>query len=271
MFLKKIYSAQVLIILLFISIVILILAFPRSKKITKPIIHVSTIDTTQSVDFSLYYQKDKNIQAAVQQYQKKEITIDSLILYLNKKQLPQLSAYFEEIKNIHSPIDTIWFHIGKNYYDALGFASDLSETEPILASAARCFNRAISFNEKNTNAKIMLASCYMQTNNPMLGIQMLKEIEKTDSSNVLLQMQLAEFSLRSNQLDKAIQRYKKALALDTNRIEIYAYLSEIYIQKKDTFESIQFLRKFAAKISDTVLKNSIHQYIYQLNKNKPIH
>lgn len=114
----------------------------------------------------------------------------------------------------------------------------------------------------------MLASCYVQTNNPMLGVKILKEIEKTDSNNVLLQTQLAEFSLRSNQLDKAIQRYQKALQLDSTKIEIYAYLSEIYLQKKDTLQSLYFLRKFAARISDTTLKNSINHYISSIENHK---
>ncbi len=264
---KKLSPLHILIILFFVFITITLLYLPKHESNKKPIVQVSIIDTSLSVDITPYFQKDKDIESLLKDYQQKKINPDSLIQFFNAKKLPHIAAYFEEIKNLQSDIDTIWFNIGKNYYSTLGFISDPVIAEQLIASAARCFNKALSLNDKNKDAKIMLASCYVQTNNPMLGVKMLREIEKTDSNNVLLQMQLAEFSLRSNQLDRAIQRYQKALQLDSNRTEIYAYLSEIYMQKKDTLQSIYFIRKFAAHISDTALKNSIYHYIETLNKN----
>jgi tetratricopeptide (TPR) repeat protein len=265
---KKISPLQVLIILVFFSIIILLLFLPKSKSKEKAIINVSPIDTSLSIDLNFYAQQKKDIDSVIKLYQNKKLSIDEVITIFQKQRQPALVAYFEELKYLQSPIDTTWFYLGKNYYNALGFISNPSEADPLIASAARCFNKAILLNDKNTNARIMLASCYVQTNNPMLGVKTLKEIEKTDSNNVLLQTQLAEFSLRSNQLDKAIQRYKKALQLDSTKIEIYAYLSEIYLQKKDTLQSLYFLRKFAARISDTSLKNSINNYIFSIENHK---
>ncbi len=268
---KKISPLHILIFVLFFSIVFLLLFLPTTSSKNKPIVNVSTIDTSQSLNLEIFKQKDKELNLLLKTFSDKKITLDSLLLVLKQKKQPSLLAYFEEIKYLNFPIDTVWYYLGKNYYNALGFSSDASETQDLLASAARCFNKALLYNNQNTNARIMLASCYVQSNNPMLGVQMLKEIEKTDSNNVLLQMQLAEFSIRSNQLEKAIQRYEKALQLDSSKIEIYAYLSEIYMQKKDTLQSIRFLRKFAAKISDTALKNSINRYIETLNTHSTKH
>ncbi len=268
---KKISPLHLLIFVLFLSIVFLLLFLPTTSSKSKPIVNVSTIDTSQSLNLEIFKQKDKELDLLLKTFSDKKISLDSLLLVLKQKKQPSLLAYFEEIKYLNSPIDTVWYYLGKNYYNALGFSSDASEAQDLLASAARCFNKALLYNNQNTNARIMLASCYVQSNNPMLGVQMLKEIEKTDSNNVLLQMQLAEFSLRSNQIEKAIQRYEKSLQLDSSKIEIYAYLSEIYLQKKDTLQSIRFLRKFAAKISDTSLKNSINRYIETLNTHSTKH
>lgn len=271
MFSKKISPLHLLIFVLFLSIVFLLIFLPTTASKNKPIVNVSTIDTSRSLNLEIFKQKDKELALLLKTFRDKKITLDSLLLVLKQKKQPSLLAYFEEIKYLNSPIDTVWYYLGKNYYNALGFSSDASEAQDLLASAARCFNKALLYNNQNTNARIMLASCYVQSNNPMLGVQMLKEIEKTDSHNVLLQMQLAEFSIRSNQLEKAIQRYEKSLQLDSSKIEIYAYLSEIYMQKKDTLQSIRFLRKFAAKISDTALKNSINRYIETLNTHSTKH
>lgn len=264
-FIQKITPLQLLMVLAFFSILILVLLLPKTKNVEKPVISFNAIDTAISVDINFYRQQNPKVDSIFKIFSEKKISIDSLIHNFNKNGYPFLSAYFEEIKYLNSPLDTVWYYLGKNYYHALGFIQSSSEAQPLMSSAARCFNKALVFNKKNTNARIMLASCYVQSQSPMLGVQMLKEIEKTDSNNVLLQMQFAEFSLRSNQLDKAIERYQKSLKLDSNKIEIYAYLSEIYLQKKDTLQSIHFLRKFAAKISDTTLKNSINQYIDKLN------
>lgn len=271
MFSKKISPLHLLIFVLFLSIIFLLIFLPTTSSKNKPIVNVPIIDTSQSLNLEIFKQKDKEFALLLKTFSDKKITLDSLLFVLKQKKQPSLVAYFEEIKYLNSPIDTVWYYLGKNYYNALGFSSDASEAQALLASAARCFNKALLYNNQNTNARIMLASCYVQSNNPMLGVQMLKEIEKTDSNNVLLQMQLAEFSLRSNQLEKAIQRYEKSLQLDSSKIEIYAYLSEIYMQKKDTLQSIRFLRKFAAKISDTTLKNSIHRYIETLNTHSTKH
>lgn len=265
-FFQHITPLKTLIILLFLSLLLLVFFLPKSSVTQKNIVSVTPIDTSISININFYIQQDKSIDSIIQLYNQNKIGADTLIRWLNKNGTPQIATYFEELKYLSSSLDTVWFYLGKNYYNSLGFISSMAESQSVISSAARCFNKALLLNPKNTNARIMLASCYVQSQSPMLGIQMLREIEKTDSNNVLLQLQMAEFSLRSNQLDKAIQRYKKALSIDSTKTEVYAYLSEIYLQKKDTLQSIQFLRKFAAHISDTALKNSIERYIEKLNK-----
>ena len=255
---------KMLVLLIFFSVTLLIIFLPKTKKIEKPVVSVSPVDTTLSIHIQDYIHKNKELEKLIEQYHAQRLSLDTLIHLLRAKKQFVLSTYFEEIKYQQSVSDTLWYYLGKNYYEALGFLSDASEFEPLLSSAVRCFKKALTLNDKNTNAHIMLASCYVQSKSPMLGVQMLKELEKKDSTNVLLQMQLAEFSLRSNQLDKAIQRYQKVLRLDPTKTEVYAYLSNLYLQKQDTLQSIQFLRKFAATISDTALKSSIQRYIHSL-------
>lgn len=257
-------SLRMLVILVFFSVVLLLIFLPKTKNTEKSVVAVSPIDTGLSINIQVYTNRSKELEQLIQQYNEHKLSLDTLIQMLRAKKQWVLSVYFEEIKYQQSAADTVWYYLGKNYYDALGFISEASEAEPLISSAVRCFKKATLLNDKNTNAQIMLASCYVQSKSPMLGVQMLKELEKKDSNNVLLQMQLAEFSLRSNQLDKAIQRYQKVLRLDSTKTEVYAYLSDIYLQKQDTLQSIQFLRKFAATISDTALRSSIKHYIHSL-------
>lgn len=55
--------------------------------------------------------------------------------------------------------------------------------------------------------------------NPMDGIKQLRELVQKDSTNVDAQYTLGLFSVKSGQLDKAIERFKKVLALRPDDIK----------------------------------------------------
>ena len=58
---------------------------------------------------------------------------------------------------------------------------------------------------------------------PMKGIGLLREVEKTDSNNVKLQLTFAFFSVKSQQWDKAIKRFNKVLiiAVSYTHLDVY--------------------------------------------------
>ncbi len=263
---KKLKTHHFLLIVIFISVVVIVFSLPKTKNANITDTSSQSFDTTQTLNIQIYIEADNTLKKMTQDFAQKLLPIDSIINYTKRKKMSPAFAYFNEIKYLTSPIDTNWYNIGKSYYFSSGMTKNQQEDNALLASAVRCFNRAIVLNPKNTNAKIMLASCYVQSTSPMQGVAMLKEIEKTDSNNTLLQFQMAEFALRSNQLDKAIARYKKIIRIDSTKSDAYAYLSEIYLQKKDTLQSIQYLRKFADFISEPSLKENINEYINQLTK-----
>jgi Tfp pilus assembly protein PilF len=121
----------------------------------------------------------------------------------------------------------------------------------------------------NTDAKIMLASCYVEGSpNPMEGISMLRDIEKKDSMNVKLQLSFAFFSVRSGQLDKAISRFNKVLSVDSNYIEAYLHLADAYSQMNENDKAIEVLKKYASKTPDITAKMEVNRYIEQLKEIK---
>jgi lipopolysaccharide biosynthesis regulator YciM len=110
-----------------------------------------------------------------------------------------------------------------------------------------------------------MASCFVEgTESPMDGVTLLKEIEKKDSNNVKLQLTFAFFSVKSNQTDKAITRFKKVLQLDPNYIEAYLHLADIYEQMNDVNKTIEVLQQYAAKTTDPTAKLEVEKYIKQL-------
>jgi tetratricopeptide (TPR) repeat protein len=161
-----------------------------------------------------------------------------------------------------------WLKAGNRYYYAVQFIKDKTEIPALYQSAAKCFEKSIVISPDNVDAKIMLASCYIEgSDNPMEGIKKLKEIEKTDSVNLKLQLTFAFFSVKSGQLDKAINRFNNVLKIDSNYVEAYLHLADAYEQLGDKIKTIEMLEKYSAKTTDPTAKIEITKYIQQL-KNK---
>lgn len=192
---------------------------------------------------------------------------DSVTVFWDRMKRPDLASVYVEKAAQQSGKAEDWFKAGNRYYYSIQFIQDKTEVPLIYLSAIRCFSKGLKIDPKNTDARIMLASCYVEgTGQPMEGISLLKEIEKTDSNNVKLQLSFAFFSVKSGQLDKAIARFNKALKVDSNYIEAYLHLADAYERQGNTEKTIQALEKYSSKTTDPTEKVEINKYIQQLKK-----
>jgi cytochrome c-type biogenesis protein CcmH/NrfG len=131
----------------------------------------------------------------------------------------------------------------------------------------RCYENGLKLDPNNADAKIMLASCLVEGSpDPMKGITMLREIEKTDSNNITLQLNFAFFSVRSQQWDKAIKRFEKVIQIDSTYIEAYLHLADAYEQTGQKNRTIEVLEKYRSKTDDAMARDEIDKYIQQLKK-----
>jgi hypothetical protein len=119
---------------------------------------------------------------------------DSLQDFWLKMKRPDLIALTAEEKALETGKAADFADAGNRYYNAVRFAQDNERVPALYSSAIRCFSKALSLEPANTDAKIMLASCYVEgSQDPMKGIQLLREVEAVDSSNVKLQLSFAFF------------------------------------------------------------------------------
>jgi tetratricopeptide (TPR) repeat protein len=194
----------------------------------------------------------------------KKAAYEQLILTLDSLRQPALAAYYMEKAAVASPIEKNWVSAGDRYYTAIRFTKP--EDHPVLyGKAIECFQKGLELNPDNLEAKISLASCYVEgSSDPMKGIGLLKEVEKVDSNNVNLQLNLAFFSEKSGQWDKAIMRFEKVLIIKPDLIEVYLHLADAYKQKGDKENAIKSLEKYRSLVDDVVIKTEIQNYINQL-------
>ncbi len=194
---------------------------------------------------------------------------DSLVVLWDKLKRPDIASFYMEEVAKKSGRSEDWQKAGERYYYAVAFTKDNSEVPAMYQSAIRCYTKALEKDPKNLDAKIMLASCYVEgTENPMEGISQLREVEKTDSNNVKLQLAFAFFSVKSGQFDRAISRFNKVLSVDSNYIEAYLHLADAYERKGEVEKTIQSLERYAVKTPDITARLEIEKYIKQLKQSQ---
>jgi tetratricopeptide repeat protein len=194
--------------------------------------------------------------------------LDSVVKFWDRNKRPDMAAYYtekiaEKLKTAQS-----WIKAGDRYYFCIQFVKDQAEIPALYSKAIACYTEGLKLDPGNTDAKIQLASCYVDgSTDPMKGIGMLREVEKTDSNNVKLQMNFAFFSVKSGQYDKAIMRFEKVLQIDPNYIEAYLHLADAYEQQGNKAKTIEMLEKYASVTPDLMARQEVRKYIERL-KNK---
>lgn len=194
--------------------------------------------------------------------------LDSVVAFWDKNKRPDIASFFFEkkVSTINKAVD--WFKAGDRYYYSVRFIKDPEEIPLLYISAMRCYENGLKLEPNNADAKIMLASCLVEGSpDPMKGITMLREIEKTDSNNITLQLNFAFFSVRSQQWDKAIKRFEKVIQIDSTYIEAYLHLADAYEQQGQKNKTIEVLEKYKSKTEDAMTKQEIEKYIQQLKIN----
>ncbi len=264
--------------LIAVSIILFVLLFiaPKvssSKKIDAlpPVqSEVASIETFLSMALKSLKTEEKTTYDTLMNHAQKSTTdsaYKNIVQFWDKQKRPDFAAYFVEKIASKKQTTESYTLAGDRYYYAVRFIKDNNEVPALYKAAQSCYQKAIDLDAKNTEAKIQLASCYVETGqDPMKGIGLLKEIEKVDSNNVKLQLTFAFFSVKSGQLDKAITRFNNVLRIDPLYIEAYLHLADAYEQQGKTDKTIEMLEKYATVTDDAMAKSEVLKYIEQLKK-----
>ena len=107
------------------------------------------------------------------------------------------------------------------------------------------FQNAASLNPTNIEHTINLALCYTENppaDNPMKGTLLLLNLEKANSGNIPVNIQLARLGIKTGQFDKAIARLEKILAKEPDNKRAVCLLAEAY-SKSNNAKSAELVRK----------------------------
>ena len=209
--------------------------------------------------------KFTELNKAINSNPKQISTYDSMMKFWDKLFQPDIAAFYMEKKAEISPSDSNWFETGTRFLTSVQFVKDPSLAKVLVLQAGKSFEKGLKLNPNNVEAKIKLASCYLEDEkDPMKGISLLREIEKTDSNNINLQLTFGYASFKSGQWDRAIKRFNKVLELNPEYLDAYIYLADVYERKGDKEMTIKTLEAYSKKLNNQEAKKEIEKYINKL-------
>ncbi len=193
--------------------------------------------------------------------------LDSLSKTWDGLKRPDIAAYYAEQKAVilvNKP--DLWNKAGERYYNAVRFSK--ADKQPLLyQNAMRCFEKTLSLQPDNLDAKTNLGACYVEgTADPMKGIGLLREVVAKDSTHINAQLTLAFFSVKSGQFEKATERFKKVLSIDPGYVEAYLFLADVYEKTGEKQKAVETLEKYLSLVDDVTIKNEVKNYINKLKK-----
>lgn len=217
-----------------------------------------SINPQQLETINAYEKKLASEQAVLQFY-------DSIAFEWDKLNQPSVSAHYFEEKALKDNNENSYINAAYRYFDAFKLAEDSANRTLMVEKAIKCYEKVLEINPKNLDAKTDLGICYAEgTNAPMKGILMLREVvqEKPDHENA--QLNLGFLSVKSNQYDKALQRFDKVLELNPTRLEVYIYKAQTFLEMGDTTEARQNIATYIALIKDEKLKENAENFLKSL-------
>jgi len=130
------------------------------------------------------------------------------------------------------------------------------------------FERSLKLNPNNDSSKVGLGAVYVygEVAMPMQGINMIREVADRDPKNLYAQWTLAQASIMSGQLEKALERLKTVTRLDPKSIDVYLLGGDVAERMGKKTEAIDWYNKVLPLVNDSELKKAIEARIAELKK-----
>jgi len=158
---------------------------------------------------------------------------------------PIIAGYYaEEIAKIEET-ENSWSIAGTSYLLGVKSTQEKKFRDYATSHAITAFEAAMSINPENMDHKINKALCFVENpvKSPMEGIMMLRKLNEDNPKNVKIINQLAKLAIRTNQIDRAIERLLIAVGIDSENNTSNCLLAQAYEAKNDAANA----QKYAAK------------------------
>lgn len=175
-------------------------------------------------------------------------------------QLPIAAHYLAEAAKLENSEKSLTF-AANLFLEHLQHAQEPGVMKWEAQQAIELLDKAITLNPGNDSLKIRQALVYMNTGEPMTGVQKLRALVAEHPDNVEAQVTLANLAITSGQYDKAIERLETLLQKKPDEAKAIFVLAEAYKSKGDIKKAVALFQKCKELLKDPSLKAEIDNYI----------
>lgn len=193
--------------------------------------------------------------------------LDQMGRFWDRQGIPAASALWFEKKADVLKTERGYLDAAFRYFDAFKLAGDSSLKVVLVEKAITNYQEVIKLNPENLDAKTDLGACYAEgTAEPMKGIMLLREVVTKNPEHEMAQYNLGMLSVKSGQLDKAIERFTKVLSINPKRSEMHFFLGQIYTSKGQIEKAVAEYELFQSTTSDPEAAKEVKKIIEDLKK-----
>ena len=176
------------------------------------------------------------------------------------------AAHYAELLAVAQSNERNLLRAGDAYFEAYTFAVDEQKTARLGQKTRDLYQKALAKNPNLLNAKANMAMTYVNTQTPMQGIMLLREVLQQEPTNELALFNLGLLSMRSNQYGKAIERFRQILVNnpDSRKAQFYLGVSLAEAGQKD--EARRVLAQVKKQEKDPQILAAVHEYEDRLSK-----
>lgn len=179
----------------------------------------------------------------------------------NLNELPVAAYYLAEAAKLENSGKSLTF-AANLFLDHLSHTQDAGVRMWEANNAMELLDKAIALQPNNDTLKIKLGSLLVSnTNEPMKGIAMLRDVAERNPDFLDAQLTLANFSITSGQFDKAIERMEEVLKRQPDEPKALFLLAVAYQNKGEKDKAVDLLRQCRKLIKDPSLAAEIDEYI----------
>ncbi len=208
--------------------------------------HINLKVSTKNANtaFSFYrpsYQVDFDPQAARNSLPKKMVSKQYVVamFYNNKganQDFDRAYVYFTEALKLKPTFQSAWINLGILY-----------RHKGLFEQAEQAYKYALNIDDKSLTAWENLAHLYTYTNRQELAKTLFTKIQSQRKRNPYYHLTLGEQHYERKNWDEALAHFRRALALDRSRHEVYFGLAKVYFELGELERSERFLKQARTK------------------------
>ena len=191
----------------------------------------------------------------------KSIMLDSLIDFLvANNRIDSAAVYAESFASSYPSWETRK-KAADLYFDAFTFALSAEKTKRLGEKATEMYAELLNEKPDSIDLAVKMGVVKVSSGKPMDGILAIRQIFEDHPENQLAIYYLGTFAIRSNQFDKAIERFTELKRLNPESLEAEFYLGVSYFQLGDTERAMQIFQSIKARTNDPNIIASVNSYL----------